>query len=67
MYKCKPDNRLIGQALKKQYNKKLRKELNELTSDQLREYLKNGTLMLGDVKIESGWLKVEKIFNDKYA
>ena len=22
--------------------------------------------MLGDIKIESGWLKVEKVFNDKY-
>jgi hypothetical protein len=23
--------------------------------------------MLGNVKIENGWLKVEKMFNDKYS
>lgn len=23
--------------------------------------------MLGDVKIEQGWLKVEKVFNEKYS
>jgi hypothetical protein len=38
-----------------------------LSSAQLREYLHKGTLMLGDVKIESGWLKVEKVFNEKYT
>ena len=23
--------------------------------------------MVGDIKIEEGWLKVEKVFNDKYT
>ena len=65
-YKCEPDNREIGSVLKKAYDKKMKKAIADLSSAQLREYLKNGTLMLGDVKIENGWLKVEKVFNDKY-
>ena len=45
----------------------MRKQLTELSSDQLRDYLKDGSIMLGEVKIEPGWLRVEKIFKDKYA
>ena len=32
VYKCEPDNKLIGQALKKAYNKKMKKEIASLTS-----------------------------------
>jgi hypothetical protein len=53
-------------VLKKKYDKKLKTEILNLPSASLREYLKNGHLMLGDIKIENGWLKVEKIFNEKY-
>jgi isoleucyl-tRNA synthetase len=65
-YKCEPDNKLIGGALKKAYDKKLKTAISKLSSAQLREYLLAGSLMLGDVKIESGWLRVEKVFNAKY-
>jgi hypothetical protein len=37
-----------------------------LTSDQLRSYLKKGSIKLGKITIEEGWLKVEKIFKDEY-
>ena len=37
-----------------------------LTSDQLRSYLKDGFLMLGDLKLEEGWLRVEKTCKEKY-
>ena len=33
----------------------------------VRDYLKNGFTMHGDLKIEQDWLKVEKKFNDKYS
>ena len=66
-YKCEPDNREIGSVLKKSYDKKMKTAIANLSSAQLREYLKEGTLMLGDVKIQSGWLKVEKVFNEKYT
>ena len=51
-YKCEPDNKEIGSVLKKAYDKKLKAEIANLSSAQLRDYLHNGTLMLGDVKIE---------------
>ena len=41
-YNCEPDNKLIGQALKKAYDKKLKAEIANLSSAQLRDYLKNG-------------------------
>jgi len=66
-YKCEPDNKQIGSVLKKAYDKKLKAEIASLSSAQLRDYLRDGSLMLGTVKVESGWLKVEKIFNDKWA
>lgn len=66
-YKCEPDNKEIGSVLKKAYDKKMKTAIANLSSAQLRDYLKNGSLMLGDVKIESGWLKVEKVFNEKYS
>jgi hypothetical protein len=66
-YKCEPDNKEIGSVLKKAYDKKMKAEIANLSSAQLRDYLKNGSLMLGNFKIELGWLKVEKIFKDKYA
>lgn len=66
-YKCEPDNREIGSVLKKAYDKKLKKEIASLSSAQLRDYLKNGSLMIGEVKIEPGWLRVEKIFKDKHT
>ena len=37
-----------------------------LTNDQLREYQKQGTIMVDGTKIEPGWLKVERNFTDKY-
>lgn len=65
-YKCAPDNRLMGAALGKGFNKKLKQDIAKLTSAQLRAYLKDGSMMLGDLKLEAGWLKVEKIFKAQY-
>lgn len=65
-YKCAPDNRAMGEALGKAFSKELKKEISGLKTDQLRSYIKEGSLMLGNQKIEAGWLKVEKIFKDKY-
>lgn len=66
-YKCQPDNKLIGQVLKKAYDKKMKEKISKMPSSLLREYLQNGSCMLDDVKIEQGWLKVEKVFIDKYT
>lgn len=62
VYKGLPDNRMIGQALKKKYNKKIKEAIKNLKSAELRDYLKDGYIMLGDIRLEKGWLKVEKSF-----
>jgi len=66
-YKCEPDNREIGSVLKKAYDKELKAKIANLSSTELKAYLKNGFIMVGDIKIEPGWLKVEKVFNEKYT
>lgn len=45
----------------------MKKDIEALTSAQLRDYLKNGFLMLKAVKIEKDWLKVAKEFKPEYA
>lgn len=66
-YKCEADNRLIGGALKKDFNKDFKKKLSALTSAELKDYM-NGTkeIKINGVTIEKDWLKVEKTFIDKY-
>lgn len=66
-YKGYPDNKAIGAALKKGFNKEVKDTIANLKSDQLRKYLKDGKLKVGNLKIESGWLRVEKLFKDKYT
>jgi len=66
-YKCEPDNREIGSVLKKAYDKELKAKIANLSSTELKAYLKDGFIMVGDIKIEPGWLKVEKVFNEKYT
>lgn len=66
-YKCDPDNKEIGAALKKKFDKALKTKIQNLDSNQLRQYLKEGSIMIGDIKIENGWLRVSKIFKDEYA
>ena len=65
-YKCEPDNKEIGSVLKKAYDKKLKGEISNLSSAQLRSYLRDGTIEVSGHKIQNGWLKVEKIFKDQY-
>mmetsp|Transcript_8452 Transcript_8452/g.14177 ORF Transcript_8452/g.14177 Transcript_8452/m.14177 type:complete len:325 (+) Transcript_8452:2712-3686(+) len=65
-YKCEPDNKLIGQALKKAYDKKMKEKIANLSSAELRDYLNNGKTKVGEVVVENGWLKVEKVFSDKF-
>ena len=65
-YKCEPDNKEIGSVLKKAYDKKLKTEIQNLSTGQLREYLKEGTIKVGGHDILNGWLKVEKIFKEEY-
>lgn len=56
----------MGKALGKKFDKALKAKIVALTNDQLREYQKNGSIMIDGYKIEEEWLKVNRNFNDKY-
>lgn len=66
VYSCEPDNKIMGQALKKKFDKNFKKKIAALTSDELKAYLKDGCLQLEDVTIEKGWLAVKRSFNADY-
>lgn len=57
---------MIGSTLKKAFNKDLKTAIANLSSAELRDYLKNESLMISNVKIEKDWLKVVKEFNSEY-
>jgi len=61
-----PDHKEMGQALKKAYTKQLKEKVGNLSRDEVLEYLKNGKVTINGVEIQSGWLKIEKKFNEKY-
>ena len=50
-YNCEPDNKLIGGALKKAYNKDFKKKILELDSDSLKGYLEGNKLEVNGVEI----------------
>ena len=64
-YNCEPDNKLIGGALKKAYNKDFKKAIQAISSDALKGYLNGDQLEVKGVNIEKDWLRVEKKFDDK--
>ena len=51
IYNSDPDNKQIGQALQKLYNKTFKEKLNSLTREQILTYLKEGKLEVDGVEI----------------
>ena len=66
-YKAEADNRAIGGALKKDFNKDFKKKLEAFTSEELKGFLEGKKLSINGFNIESDWLRVEKTFLDKYG
>lgn len=67
LYKAAPDNRTMGQAFGKKFDKKMKQEVENLSSEQIRRFLKEGSLKVGELIITSEMLKVSKQFNDTYT
>jgi len=63
VYEAAPDNREIGSVLKKRFDKALKTKLAKLSNDELRQYIKDKKLMVNDIEIQDGWLKISKFFN----
>lgn len=44
VYKAAPDNRAMGQAFGKKFDKNMKQQIENLTSEQIRKFLKEGSL-----------------------
>ena len=67
VYLSQPEHKEIGYTLKNKYTKELKERLNNLSREEIDEYLKNGKVTINGVEVQEGWLQISKKFNDKYA
>lgn len=61
-YSVAPDNRALGQAFGKRFNKDFKKKLAALTNEDVKGYLQSGSILIGDCEVLEGMLKVQKDF-----
>lgn len=64
-YTCTPENRAIGQAFGKKYDKAFKKRLAELTTDELKIYMAEGKIDINGLEVTEGMLKVAKQFKNE--
>lgn len=60
VYKASPDNRAMGQAFGKKFDKNMRQQVENLSSDQIRTFLSTGSVQVGELTITQDMLKVTK-------
>lgn len=63
-YTVEPDNKLMGQAFKKKFDKAFKAALTKLTNDQIKGYLSEGRIDVNGNEVTDGMLKVVKTFTD---
>lgn len=66
VYKATPDNRAMGQAFGKKFDKNMREQVENLPSEAIRQFLASGSVQVGELNITSDMLKVTKAFNKEY-
>ncbi len=66
VYKAVGENRAMGQAFGKKFDKKVKAAIEALSSDQIRAYLKTGAIEVAGLPVTAGMLKVSKDFNQEY-
>ena len=59
-YTVEADNRALGQAFKKKFDKNFKTALANLTNDQIKGYLREGRIDINGNEVTSGMLKVVK-------
>ena len=57
-YTVEPDNKVMGQVFKKQFDKNFKTALSALTSDQIKSYLADGSIIVNGNEVVSGMLRV---------
>jgi len=60
VYKATPDNRAMGQAFGKRFDKNMRTQVENLPSEKIRQFLKDGSVMVGELNVTQEMLKVTK-------
>lgn len=66
VYKAEAENRSMGQAFGKKFDKAAKKAVSEMSSDLVRDYLKNGKVMVAGLEITTGMLTISKHFKEEY-
>ena len=61
-YRVEADNRALGKALGKKFDKAFKAALTNLSSDQIKGYLRDGRIEINGNEITDGMLKVIKAF-----
>lgn len=64
-YTVEPDNKALGQAFKKNFDKNFKTALTKLTNDQIKVYLREGKININGNEVVSGMLKVIKFFHEE--
>jgi len=67
MYKAAPENRAMGQAFGKKFNKGVKTAIDKLSSDDIRKFLKDGKIEVTGLEITSDMLKISKTFKKEYT
>ena len=63
-YTVEPDNKLMGQAFKKKFDKTFKAALAALTNDQIKGFLRDGKIDVNGNEVTNGMLRVVKTFTD---
>lgn len=66
-YKAEPENRAMGQAFGKKFDKKAKAAIAELPSEKVRQYLKEGAVEANGLNIVTGMLTISRSFKEEYA
>jgi isoleucyl-tRNA synthetase len=66
VYNAEGENRAMGQAFGKKFDKAFKAKIMALTSDEIRTYLNGGAVDVAGQKIVKGMLNVSKSFNTEY-
>lgn len=66
VYKAQGENREMGQAFGKKFDKAAKAAIENLSSDSIREYLKTGKVDVNGLPVVTGMLTISKVFKDQY-
>ena len=65
-YTAEGENRALGQAFGKKYDKTFKAAVTKLTNDQIRTFLRDGEIEINGLKVIEGMLKINKLFKPEY-